>query len=128
MTQASPTSQSSFSSVLADALTRTLGVQSSVSETFVKPAVRASKASKYTNRIRQEAASPELWGDMAKLLTVDINEYDEVTVGVEGSPEQKAAADALEYGTPNSPPVAVMRTYAADFTEDYKVSKNGYDL
>jgi hypothetical protein len=47
---------------------------------------------------------------------------------VEGTEEELRMAEALEYGTPDSPPRGVMRVYENDFNEEYKVAMKGYDL
>lgn len=128
MAKATPTSESSVSSVLADAFLRVVGVTPTVSEKAVKPSIRKQLSSKYTERVRQEAGSPNLWGGAAKSLSVSISTDDVVSVNATGTPEEVYAAEVLEYGTPSSPPRAVMRTYEAAFNEEYKIELSGYSL
>lgn len=128
MSKATPTSSSSFGSILADVLARSVGVHSAISSNVLTPMLRAATAAKYTSQVREAASTPELWGEAAKTLSVTINDQDEVSVSASGSPDEVAAAEMLEYGTPDSPPVAVMRTFSASLTEDYKSYKNGFNL
>lgn len=128
MTQASSVPTSSLSSVLADALARSSGVYSSVSTSYIAPVLRAITSAKYTQQIQEEASSPDIWGEASKFINVTIDENDRVSVSAQGNSEQVALAEALEYGTPESPPVAVMRTYEVMFNEDYSVNKGSYSL
>lgn len=128
MAKATSTEESSLSSILANALIAAVGVKSNVSNTYVKPTVRQRVAQKYTNRIRKEASTPELWGDKAQSIKVSINSEDRVEVSAVGTPEEVYEAEMLEYGTPESPPRAVMRTYEASLNEEYKVIIGEYEL
>ena len=128
MSEATPTSQTSFSSAMADALVRSVGVYGAVSNNFLTPLMRAAAASEYTSRAREAASTPELWGSASRLLTATITDDNQVVVSDQGTPEEMALAEALEYGTLESPPVAVMRTYSAEFTEDYNVTKGTVSL
>lgn len=128
MAKATSTSESSLSSILATALLGAVGVDQGISKSVVKPAVRKSFAKKFTDRIRQEAGTQDLWGDTASVLSVDIGDDDVVKVSASGTPEQMYDAELLEYGTPSSPPRAVMRTYEANFNEEYATEKSGFGL
>jgi len=128
MQKATSTSIDSPSSALANVLVSAIGFNSLISETSVKPSIRKKFAKAFTDRIRKEAGTPDLWGSRASLLQVSIGDDDRVTVGVEGSEDEIAAAQALEYGSPGSPPRGVMRTYEADFNEEYKVAMSEYSL
>lgn len=124
MATATSTSESSLSSVLANALLSTVGVSSSVSKNYVKPTVRQRVAKAFTDRIRREAGTEELWGSASESLSVTIDDQDRVKVSATGGPEEQYTAEMLEYGTPSSPPRAVMRTYESSFNEEYKVMLN----
>ena len=128
MAKATSTSESSLSSILATALIGAVGISQTVSDTTVRPAVRKSLAKKYTERLRKEAGTRDLWGDTAEALSVEIGQDDVVRVSASGTPEQMYEVEMLEYGTPSSPPRAVMRTYEASFNEEYKADLGGYGL
>lgn len=128
MAKATSTSESSLSSALADALTRIVGIPSGVSDQHVMPAIRQKVAKTFTDRVRKEAGTPELWGSSAKSIDVTIGPDDRVSVSPSGTPEEVREAEMLEYGTPDVPPRAVMRTYEASFNEEYKVMMNGYSV
>lgn len=118
MPKATPTTESSLSSILAEALVGTIGLAPSEK---AKPSIRKQMAKKFTERLRREAGAEDMWGDTASVLSVDIGDDDVVKVSAQGTPEQMYDAEMLEYGSPNSPARAVMRTYEADFNEQYKV-------
>jgi hypothetical protein len=128
MAKATSTPESSPSSALANALLSSIGFTSAFSDSAVKPSIRSRVARSFTSKIRREASSPDLWGSSAQSLNVTIGADDRVTVGVEGTEEELRMAEALEYGTPDSPPRGVMRVYENDFNEEYKVAMEGYDL
>lgn len=126
MTKATSTSQGSLSSVLADALAQTIGVNTNVSEKFVKPVARQSAAKAYTSRLRK-AASP-VWGQAASTLSVDIGSDNVLKVNISGTPDEVLMAESLEYGTPDSPPRAIARISEAELTEEYGVYSRRYGL
>lgn len=128
MPKATSTSEISLSSIMAESLLRVVGVNDSISEHHVKPTIRKRIGKLFTERVRKHASSPELWGASAKSIQVDITDDDNVVVSAVGTQGEIDNAHLLEYGTPDSPPVAVMRTYEADLNEEYKVSMREYDL
>ena len=128
MAKATSTSESSLSSILATALIGSSGVTSIVSEAHVKPSIRKSVSKSFTERIRKEVGTPELWGPRSGSIEVSIAPNDLVSISAIGTPEEIYEAEMLEYGTPDSPPRAVMRTYEKSFNEEYKVIMSGYGL
>jgi hypothetical protein len=128
MAKAVPTSETSFSSILAESLISSIGLTDTISEVHIKPSIRKRLAKSFTDRVRRLAGTPELWGRSAKTLSVNIDSNDKVSVNLEGSVDEVLQAQMLEYGTPDLPPRAVMRTAEADFTEEYKVMMRDYEL
>lgn len=128
MAKATSINESSLSSILANGLVGMMGVTHSISESHVKPAIRKSTSKAFTDRVREEAGTPELWGQRSGSIQVSISDNDLVSVAATGTPEEVYEAEMLEYGTPDFPPRAVMRTYEKSFNEEYKVIMSGYDL
>lgn len=128
MPKATSTSSSSLSSILANSLIHVVGVYPGISNQSVKPSMRKHFSDVFTKRVQRKASEPGLWGPLASTIKVTIGNDDRVSVNAVGTPEEVSAAEMLEYGTPGYPPRAVMRTYEADFNEEYKVEMNRYGL
>lgn len=128
MNKATSTSGSSLSSILANALIGASGVTSVVTESHAKPKLRSRVSKSFTERARKEAGTPGLWGAAAKSIEVTIGADDLVSVSPTGTPDEVYEAQMLEYGTPDRPPRAVMRTYEAAFNEEYKIMVDGFSL
>jgi hypothetical protein len=81
---------------------------------------------KYQSEIRSHAKTQKGWSDIADSIKVSILNNNSVKVSIEGSKEVKEKAKMLEYGTGETSPNALIRTFETKFNDDVKRSLKGY--
>jgi hypothetical protein len=117
MPKASPNHSGSLSSIAVDLIVNNTGIADLLRE-VVSPVARQSLETTYTARVQEAASTPELWGDQASSIRVSIPDNTSVIVEAAGSENDVYKAHELEFGTPSTPPKAVMRTFQESLTYD----------
>lgn len=128
MQKANPLKNNSMSSNLAELLLSCTAIESTLSSQLLEPAARKDFAKEYTERVRQHASAPELWGDVANVLNVEIDSTNNVQLTMSGSDEDLYRASELEYGTPSSPPKSIIRTFSESLRYDLQSDMAAIDL
>ena len=123
-----PTSifNNSPSSSLANSFVKLLGVTPSPVGILERSPVKDLIAESYTSRVQEYASRYPGWDVLAEFLFVKISDDDEITIKFEGPESDRQLVDALEYGTPENPPVSVIRVMELELKQDYVLTKKRF--
>lgn len=128
MLKANSFNNPSLGSSLANLFLSASGITSMVKSGTANKSLKPQLSKIYTNQVRSAASSPDMWGESANLLEAVITDNNEVVVRATGSDEDIYSASMLEYGTPDRPPRAIMRSYSISLTEDFKQVIKDFNL
>lgn len=122
------TSITSLSSASAKLLLNLIGVTSTTKSLIKESPTKEYFIKLYTKKVRDYAKSKDMWNDFADNLKVVISDEGKISIIPTGTPDELRIIEALEYGTPSTPPVSVIRVLEEELRQEHVFNKKRIGL
>lgn len=121
-------SKSSLGSMSARFFLNVLGVTSTAKGLLDKKPTKDYFSNLYTQEVRRYAKQKEGWSALTDNLSVEISDDEKIKIVISGSDDDLRRIAELEYGTPQNPPVSVIRVMEESLRQDHSFNKKRVGL